>query len=57
LQRLHLLTVLAHLGVDLLQVLIDLVRVVPAHHLGELTRRGVFEEVTELGIDIGLHGA
>ena len=53
----YLLTVLAHLGVDLLQVLLDLVRVVPAHHLGELTRRGLFEEVAQLGINIGLHGA
>ena len=39
------------------QVLIDLVRVVAAHPLGERGRRVVVEEGTKLGVDIGLHVA
>ena len=56
-QRLDLLPVLAQFAVDLLEVLVDLVRVVAAHDPREVALRGLLEEVAELGIDVGLHVA
>ncbi len=55
LQRLDLVPVLPELGVDLLEVLVDLVLVVPAHDLGEVAGWCVFEEVAELSVDFRLH--
>src|ERR1035438_5823589 len=44
----HLVPVLAHLTVELLEVLVDLVRVVSPHDPRELTGCGFLEEVAEL---------
>jgi hypothetical protein len=55
LERLHLVSVLAHLGVGLLEVLVHLVLVVPAHDLGEVAGRCVFEEVAQLSVNFRLH--
>src|SRR3984957_4593948 len=57
LQRLNLLAVLAHLAVKLLEVFVDLMRVIAAHHPCELAGSGFFEEVAELGVDFRLHVA
>jgi hypothetical protein len=57
LQCLNLLAVLAHLAVKLLEVFVDLMRVVTAHHPRELAGGGFFEEVAELGVDFRLHVA
>src|SRR5690606_2094353 len=56
LQRLDLLASLAQFGVERLQVFMDLVPVESPEHHVEFPYRGVFEEVVELGIDVGLHG-
>ena len=56
-QRLDLIPVLAQFAVDLLEMLVDLVRVVSAHDPREVALRGLLEEVAELGIDVGLHVA
>ena len=55
--RLHLLPVLAHFGVELLEMLVDLMRIVAAHDPREIALRGLLEKVAELGIDVGLHVA
>jgi hypothetical protein len=57
LQRLNLLAVLAHLAVKLLEVFVNLMRVVAAHHPRELAGGGFLEEVAELGVDFRLHVA
>ena len=57
LQRLNLLAVLAHLAVKLLEVFVDLMRVVTTHHPRELAGGGFLEEVAELGVDFRLHVA
>jgi hypothetical protein len=49
--------VLAEIAVDLLQVLVYLMRVVPTHDPGEVALRSFLEEVAELSIDVGLHVA
>jgi hypothetical protein len=49
--------VLADLGIDLPEVLVDLVGVIAAHYFRELPRRSLFEEVGELGVNVGLHVA
>jgi hypothetical protein len=54
-QRLDLLAVLAQLVIDLLQVLVDLVRVVAPHHSREVAAEGFLEEVAELSVNVGLH--
>ena len=56
-QSLHLVTVLTQLAVDLLQVLVDLVRVITSHDPGEVALRGFLEEIAELSVNIGLHVA
>ena len=56
-QPLGLLAVLAHFGFDLPDVLVDLMAVVAAHHRRELARRGLFEEVGQLGVNVRLHVA
>ena len=57
LQGLGLLAVLAHFGFDLPDVLVDLMAVVAPHHRRELARRGLFEEVGQLGVNVRLHMA
>ena len=57
LQGCGLLTVLAHLGFNLPDVLIDLMTVITPHHRRELARRGLFEEVGQLGVNVRLHMA
>ena len=57
LHGLGLLAVLAHFGFDLPDVLVDLMAVVAAHHRRELARRGLFEEVGQLGVNVRLHMA
>jgi hypothetical protein len=47
--------VLAQVRFDLLEVPVNLVGVVPAHDLGEVAGRCVFEEVAELSVDFRLH--
>jgi len=54
---LGLVAVLAEITVDLLQVLVDLMRVVATHDPGEVALRSFLEEVAELSIDVGLHVA
>jgi len=56
LEGLGLIPVLAKVGVDPLQVLIDLMRVVTTHDPGKVALRSFLEEVAELCIDVGLHG-
>src|SRR6185437_7096481 len=36
-------------------VLVDLMRIVAAHHLGEVARWGLFEEAGQLSVNIRLH--
>ena len=55
LQRLDLVPVLTDFGVELLEYLVNLVLVVPAHDLGEVAGWCVFEEVAELGVNFRLH--
>jgi hypothetical protein len=55
--RLDLVFVLAQLPLNLGEMLVDLLRVVSAHHFRELARLCVFKEVCELGVNIGLHVA
>jgi hypothetical protein len=57
LEGLNLIPVLAHLTVELLEVLVDLVRVISPHDPCELTGCGFLEEVAELGVDFRLHVA
>ena len=57
LECLNLIAVLAHLTVELLEVLVDLMRVVSPHDPRELAGRGFLEEVAELGVDFRLHVA
>ena len=57
LQRLGLVPVLAEVGIHLLQVLVDLMRVVATHDPGKVALRSFLEEVAELSIDVGLHVA
>jgi hypothetical protein len=45
----------AHLAGELTDVLVDLVRIVAAHHLGEVARWSLFEEAGQLSVDIRLH--
>src|ERR1700733_4194747 len=45
----------AYLVGELPDVLVDLVRIVATHHLGEVTRRGLFEEAGQLSVNIRLH--
>ncbi len=54
---LGLLAMLAHFGFDLPDVLVDLVAVVAPHDRRELARRGLFEEVGQLGVNVRLHMA
>jgi hypothetical protein len=54
---LALLAMLAHFGFDLPDVLVDLVAVVAPHDRRELARRGLFEEVGQLGVNVRLHMA
>ncbi len=55
--RLDLILVLAHLPLKLGEMLVDLLGVVAAHHLGELARLAVFKEIGELSVNVGLHVA
>ena len=57
LQCLNLLAVLADLTVKLLEVFVNLMRVVAPHHPGELAGRGFLEEVAELSVNFRLHVA
>jgi hypothetical protein len=57
LNGLGLLAVLPHLGVDLPDVLVDLLAVIAPHHRHELTRRGFSGEISQLGVDVRLHAA
>jgi len=57
LHGLRLLAVLAHFGFDLPDVLVDLMAVVAPHDRRELARRGLFEEVGQLGVNVRLHMA
>jgi hypothetical protein len=57
LHGLDLLAVLPNFGFDLPYVLVDLVTVIAPHHRRELTRRGLFEEVGQLGVNVRLHMA
>jgi hypothetical protein len=54
---LGLLAVLPHLGLDLPDVLVDLLAVIAPHHRHELTRRGFFDEVGQRGVNVRLHVA
>jgi hypothetical protein len=47
----------ANLGGELPDVFVYLVRIVPAHYLGEVARRSLFEETGELSVNIRLHVA
>ena len=47
--------VAAHLVGERADVLVDLVRIVAAHHLGEVARRGLFEEAGQLSVNVRLH--
>ena len=53
----NLIPVLADLTVELLEMLVDLMRVISPHDPRELTRCGFLEEVAELGVDFRLHVA
>ena len=55
--RLDLILMLAQLSLKLGEMLVDLLRVVAAHHLGELARLAVFKEISELCVNVGLHVA
>jgi hypothetical protein len=57
LHGLGLVAVLAHLGVDQPDVLVDLVTIIAPHRRHELTRRGVFDEVGRWGVNVRLHVA
>ena len=57
LHGLGLLAVLPHFGFDLPDVLVNLMAVVAPHYRRELARRGVFEEVGQLGVNVRLHMA
>jgi hypothetical protein len=50
-----LLAVLPDSGLDLPDVLVDLVTVIAPHRRHELTWRGLFEEAGRLGLGIWLH--
>src|SRR6185437_1112045 len=45
----------AHFVGELTDVLVDLVRIVAAHHLGEVARWGLFEEARQLSVNVRLH--
>jgi hypothetical protein len=47
----------ANLVGELPDVLVDLVRIVTAHDLGEIARWGLFEETGQLSVNIRLHVA
>ena len=49
--------VLPYVAVYLPEVLVDLVLVVPAHHLREVAGWSVFEKIAELGVNFRLHMA
>ena len=55
--RLDLILLRAQVPLQRGQVLVDLLGVVTAHHLGELARLRVFKEVGELCVNVGLHVA
>ncbi len=55
--RLDLILVLAQIPLKLGEMLVDLLGVVAAHHLGELARLAVFKEIRELCVNVGLHVA
>ena len=46
-----------NLVTELADVFVDLVGIVAAHHLGEVTRRGLFEEAGQLSVNVRLHVA
>jgi hypothetical protein len=47
----------ANFGGELPDVLVDLVRIVPAHNLGEVARRSLFKEAGQLSVNVRLHVA
>jgi hypothetical protein len=57
LQGRGLLAVQADFGLNLPDVLIDLVAVVAPHHRRELTQRSLFGEAGQLGVNVRLHAA